>query len=91
MHVEEPVDQIARNVTIHESSDYMAEDKKEKKEWVIPGSTDVLFETIPIMIESISEHALYKGAMFMSKEGLKMSLEMLVLNKKFEYKNKEVK
>ena len=67
MHVEEPVDQIARNVTIHESSDDMAEDKKEKKEWVIPDSTDVSFQIISTIIESTSEHALYKCAMFMSK------------------------
>ena len=40
------------------------------------------------MIESTSEYALYKGAMFMSKEELKMSLEMLALNEKFEYKIK---
>ena len=87
-HVEEPVDQIARNVTIHESSDYMAENKKEKREWVIPGSADVSFETVPTMIESTSKHPLYKGAMFMSKEELKMSLGMLALNEKFEYKIK---
>ena len=40
------------------------------------------------MIESTSKHALYKGAMFLSKEELKMSLGMLALNEKFEYKIK---
>ena len=77
-------------MTIHESSDDMAEDKKEKREWVILGSTNVSFETIPTMIESTSKHALYKGAMFISKEELKMSLEMLALNEKFEYKIKRL-
>ena len=62
--------------------------KKKKNEWVILGSTDVSFETIPTMIESTSEHAPYKGVMFMSKEELKMSLGMLALNEKFEYKIK---
>ena len=62
--------------------------KKEKKEWVIPGSADVSFETVPTMIESTSKHTLHKGAMFMSKEELKMSLGMLALNEKFEYKIK---
>ena len=63
---------------VHESSDDLEEDKKKtKKEWVIPSSMDVSFQTIPTMISSTSEHALYKGAMFMSKEELKTSLGVL--------------
>ena len=75
-------------MTVHESSDDMVEDKKDKREWIIPGSVDISFQTIPIMISSISEHALYKCSMFMSKDELKMSLEVLALKEKFEYKIK---
>ena len=49
---------------------------------------DVSFETIPTMIKPTSKHALYKCAIFISKEELKMSLGMLALNEKFEYKIK---
>ena len=38
------------------------------------------------MILPISNHALYKGAMFISKEELNMSMRMLTLNEKFGYR-----
>ena len=85
-YVKELVEQTARNVTFYESPNEMEEGKKNKREWVILGSIDVLFQTIPIMMSSTSEHALYKGAMFMSKEELKMSLGLLALKEKLEYK-----
>ena len=65
-----------RNVTFYESPNKM-EEGKDKREWVIPSSTDVSFETIPTMILSTSDHALYKRAMFMGKEELKTSLKVL--------------
>ena len=53
---------------------------------VILGSMDVSFQIIPTVMSSTSKHALYKGAMFMSKDELKMSLRVLALKEKFEYK-----
>ena len=40
------------------------------------------------MISSTLNLALYKGAMFISKNELKISLEMLALKEKFEYRIK---
>ena len=75
-----------RNETFYESPKEMEKRKKLRREWVIPGFVNYSFQTIPTMISSLSDYALYKGAMFMSKNELKMSLGLLTLKKKFEYR-----
>ena len=65
-HGEKPVEKTDRNETFYESPKEMEKRKKLRREWVIPGFVNYSFQTIPTMISSLSDYALYKGAMFMS-------------------------
>ena len=73
-------------MTFYESPDRWKRKKRQKK-FGYSNSTDVPFQTIPTMISSTLDHALYKGAIFiMSKKRLKKSLGVITLKEKFEYK-----
>ena len=74
------------NETFYKSLEEREHRTNIRKEWVIPGSVDYTFQNIPTKISSTSNHALYKSALFMNKEKLKMSLGMLALKEKFEYR-----
>ena len=56
-----------------------------RREWMVHDSEDYSIQTIPTMMSSTSNHVLYKGKMFMSKEEVKTTLCMLTLKEKFEY------
>ena len=79
-----------QNETAYESSKKKEWEMKQKgvlrKQWFVPASANYSLQSIPIMISLTSDHALYKGATFRTKEELKMSLRMLALKKKYEYR-----
>ena len=58
------------------------------REWRVSGFEDYSIQIILIMMLSTNDHVLYKGAMFMSKDELKITLGMLALKEKFEYRIK---
>ena len=59
-----------------------------RKEWRVPDSEKYLIQTIHIMMSSTSDRVLYRGAMLMSNDELKMILGMLVLKEKIKYRIK---
>ena len=57
-----------------------------KKKWKVFSYVDYSIESIPTMMSSTSDNVLYKYAMFMNNEELKMTLGMLALKEKFEFR-----